>query len=87
MIQLFLPIHSPANSLQNLCLYVFVFKQGIHMYLPEDVFQKEVSHRLNRLARLSHEKVNNNQFLYTNSDLKRTTGRDKQLNAKVLENF
>ena len=57
------------------------------MYLPEDVFQKEVSHRLNRLARLSHEKVNNNQFLYTNSDLKRTTGRDKQLNAKVLENF
>ena len=57
------------------------------MYLPEDVFQKEVSRRLNRPARLSHEKVNNNQFLYTNSVSKRTTGRDKQLNAKVLENF
>ena len=57
------------------------------MYLPEDVFQKEVSRRLNRPARLSHEKVNNNQFLYKNSVLKRTTCKDKQLNAKVLENF
>ena len=57
------------------------------MYLPEDVFQKEVSHRLNRPARLSNEKVNNNQFLYTNSVLKTTTRRDKQLNAKVMENL
>ena len=30
------------------------------MYVPEDVFQKEVSRGLNRLVRLSHEKVNNN---------------------------
>ena len=29
------------------------------MYLPEDGFQKEVSHRLNILPGLSHEKVNN----------------------------
>ena len=58
------------------------------MHLPEDSFQKEVSHRLNRPARLSNEKVkNNNQFLYTNSVLKITTRRDKQLNAKVQENF
>ena len=57
------------------------------MHLPEDIFQKEVSHRLNRPARLSNEKVNNNQFLYTNSVLKTTTRRDKQLNAKVMENL
>ena len=87
MIHLFLPAHTPANSLLNLCLYVFFFKQGIHMHLPEDIFQKEVSHRLNRPARLSNEKVNNNQFLYTNSVLKITTHRDKQLNAKVVENL
>ena len=87
MIHLFLPVHAPANSLLNLCLYVFFFKQGIHMHLPEDIFQKEVSHRLNRPARLSNEKVNNNQFLYTNSVLKITTRRDKQLNAKVMENL
>ena len=57
------------------------------MHLPKDIFQKEVSHRLNRPARLSNEKVNNNQFLYTNSVLKITTRRDKQLNAKVVENL
>ena len=57
------------------------------MHLPEESFQKEVSHRLNRPARLSNEKENNNQFLYTNSVLKITTRRGKQLNAKVLENF
>ena len=57
------------------------------MYLPEDVIQKDVSRSLNRPARLSHEKVNNNQFLCTNSVMKITTGRDNQLNGKVLENF
>ena len=57
------------------------------MYLPEGVFQKDASHRLSRPARLSREKVNNNKFLYTNSVLKRTTARDNQLNAKLLENF
>ena len=57
------------------------------MYLPEDVFQKEVSRSLNRPARLSHEKVSNNQFLCTNSVMKITTGRDNQLNGKVLDNF
>ena len=57
------------------------------MHLPEESFQKEVSHRLNRPARLSNEKENNNQFLYTNSVLKITTRRDKHLNAKVVENL
>ena len=37
---------------------MFFFKKGIHMYLDQDIFQKEVSRSFNRLPGLSvHTKL------------------------------
>ena len=45
--------HTHAGLFPTKLVFVcFFFKQGIHMYLPEDVFEKTVSRRLNRLPGL-----------------------------------
>ena len=80
-------LYTPQLIPYETCVCILFFKQEIHMYLPEDVFQKEVSHRLSRPARLSHEKVNNNQFLYTNSVMKKNHWQRQATKCQGIRKF